>query len=284
MADKQNKGKVLGFDSPSLSTHYLRMIPYGSDITMSTGTGFVYESNSKLYLITNGHNITRVNPETNTRISSSSAFPVIIKTKLKLIPTDNPDALVVSDFFEISLYEDSEYLKPNWLIHPDHGYKVDVIAIPFVDVAELPSHVKLFPINSFYFTEFPLIVADDVFILGYPFDLTGGMELPIWKRGTIATEPSLDLNNLPKMLIDTATRSGMSGAPVLMRRRGIHGLSAKVTGEEIIGLVQQFAGIYSGRIGAAHQFQVQLGIVWKGHVIEEIINGNRMGDIGFQKI
>lgn len=278
------KTKGIKNDSLSLSTHYLRMISFGSDTVMSTGTGFIYELDSKLYLITNGHNVTRINPDTDQRITDSAAFPIKIKTKAKITPKDNPNVFA-SDFFDIALYEDENFLIPKWFVHPTHNYKVDVIAVPFADVSEIPEHVKLFPINKYAFeTDFEIEVADDVFILGYPFDITGGKELPIWKRGTISTEPVIDIENLPKFLVDTATRSGMSGSPVIMQRNGFHGFNGKeMTGKEIFGSIRLFAGIYSGRIGAEDNFQTQLGIVWKPHVIEEIIKGQKIGDIEFQK-
>ncbi len=272
-------------DSLSLSTHYLRMIPFGTETIMSTGTGFIHEYDSKLYLITNGHNVTRINPDTNIRIIESAAFPVKIKTKARITPKANPNTFV-SEFFYIDLYEDVDYKKPKWFVHPTHGYKVDVIAIPFADTKDISEHVKLFPINKYKFdNEFEIEIADDVFILGYPFDITGGKELPIWKRGTISTEPFIDIENLPKFLVDTATRSGMSGSPVIMQRNGFHGFNSdKMTGDEIFGLIKLFAGIYSGRIGAEDNFQTQLGIVWKPHVINEIITGQKLGDIEFQNI
>ncbi len=99
-----------------------------------------------------------------------------------------------------------------------------------------------------------------------PFDITGGKELPIWKRGTISTEPVIDIENLPKFLVDTATRSGMSGSPVIMQRNGFHAFDGQqLTGKEIIGLIRLFAGVYSGRIGTEDNLQTQLGIVWKPH-------------------
>jgi S1-C subfamily serine protease len=52
-------------ESLSLASHYLRMIPDGVDNPLATGTGFIYEYDKSLYLITNAHNVTRVNPETN---------------------------------------------------------------------------------------------------------------------------------------------------------------------------------------------------------------------------
>jgi hypothetical protein len=57
-----------------------------------------------------------------------------------------------------------------------------------------------------------LKVAMDVFVLGYPKGIDGGGEFPIWKRGSIATEPGVHRGGPPHILIDTATREGISGA------------------------------------------------------------------------
>lgn len=278
------KTKGISTDSLSLSTHFLRMIPYGSETVMASGTGFVYELDLKLYLITNGHNVTRINPTNNQRIGSSAAFPVKIKTKARVIPKENPNVLG-THYFNIDLYEDEGFSKPTWYVHPEHNYNVDVIAIPFSDISEIPEQVKFFAINKYDFdNDFEIEVGDDVFILGYPFNINGGKELPIWKRGTIASEPIIEIDNLPKYLVDTATRSGMSGSPVIMQRHGIHGYEGKkLIGKEMFGLIRLFAGVYSGRIGSEDNFLTQLGIVWKPHVIEEIIRGMKIGDIEFQK-
>ena len=44
-----NKGIKL--DSPSLATHYLRMIAMETGNIMSTGTGFLYEYQDEIFLI-----------------------------------------------------------------------------------------------------------------------------------------------------------------------------------------------------------------------------------------
>ena len=54
-----------------------------------------------------------------------------------------------------------------------------------------------------------------MFVLGYPKGISGGRGFPIWKRASIATEPDIQHDGLPKLLVDTATREGMSGAPVV---------------------------------------------------------------------
>ena len=131
-------------------------------------------------------------------------------------------------------------------------------------------------------TDFEPYVGDDVFVLGYPRGFDGGHELAIWKRGSIASQPNVDLEKLPKILVDTATREGMSGAPVIARRRGliiprgVQGTPGQFTGLELIGQADTFLGVYSGRIGD-DELGVQLGIVWKARVLEEIIVGQRIG-------
>lgn len=276
----------MNLKSPSLCTHYLRMIPYGTDSVMSTCTGFCYEFENEIYLITNGHNVTRLNPETKQRISNSAAFPIKIHTKVRLIKTGEPSLMgLPKDYVTIDLYEDDEYKTPAWFIHPQKGYDIDVIAIPWVKKSEIPSAVKLFPINNLDLDDrFGVFAGDDAFILGYPFDLTSGYELPIWKRATIATEPFVNINDLPLMYVDTASRSGMSGSPVLIERSGLHGGDGKSVPFEIMGTIRSFVGVYSGRLGAKDNLDAQLGLVWKEQVILEIIKGGFKSSVDFQAI
>jgi hypothetical protein len=81
------------------------------------------------------------------------------------------------------------------------------------------------------------------------------------------------------MLIDTATRPGLSGSPVIMQRVGIHGATGGViTADTIFGRIRKFVGIYSGRIGE-DEFKAQLGVVWKASVISEIVGAKKFGEI-----
>ncbi len=54
--------------------------------------------------------------------------------------------------------------------------------------------------------------------------------------------------------------------------------NSKITFNSIIGTIQGFVGIYSGRIVGESEFDAQLGIVWKKLVIEEIIKGGIKDD------
>lgn len=281
-------------DSLSLSTLYLRMIASGSEAILATGTGFTYFYENQMFLITNGHNVTRMNPEQTERLSTTIAFPKCIDTKFKKAIDGDSDKIGLTETGRIHLYNDEDLEQPNWFIHPEYGYLVDVVAVQ-INRMHLPENAMLCPISDYSFdTDYEPRVSDDVFILGYPFDVVGEMEYPIWKRGTIASEPILNVDKLPKILIDTATRAGMSGSPVIIQRTGLHGLDDttyridRVPLEKPadkptkIGTITDFLGVYSGRIGASDEFQAQLGIVWKGNVIEEILRAKHTGGIEFQ--
>jgi hypothetical protein len=59
--------------------------------------------------------------------------------------------------------------------------------------------------------------SQEVFVVGFPFGMIANAPAPIWKRGSIALDPTFDPEGLPKMLVDTATRPGMSGSVVIAR-------------------------------------------------------------------
>ena len=120
----------------------------------------------------------------------------------------------------------------------------------------------------------PQVSKDDVYVLGFPFGISEGEGFPIWKRASIASEPIIDIQDRPLMYIDTASRSGMSGSPVIYKeRRGVAICDTHPTkATKISHFFMEFIGVYSGRIGADDEFKAQLGRVWKKRVIDEIIN------------
>src|SRR5690242_7246944 len=62
----------------------------------------------------------------------------------------------------------------------------------------------------------PLCVLEaKLFVIGYPQNTENFY--PIWKSGTIASEPNLMPLGIPFFYIDATTRKGMSGSPVVFR-------------------------------------------------------------------
>ena len=136
----------------------------------------------------------------------------------------------------------------------------------------------MFPINEIDFdSQFKEKVADEAYVIGYPFSATPYLQMPIWKKASIASEPDINIDELPKFLIDTATRPGLSGSPVVMQRIGIHGATSKgMMPDSLIGAIRNFIGVYSGRIGV-DEVKAQLGIVWKAKAVKEILQAKQIG-------
>lgn len=250
------------------------------DVDFGIGTAFIYSMNNETFLITNYHNVTGRRPDTLRAISPDVALP----NKLVLhVPKDaNTDTGLPKNESKVGwnalildLYEDD---KPVWFEHPEHGHNVDAVAIPIgIDDCMLQAANS----EELELDQITLRPSLDVFVLGYPRGLSGGAKLPIWKRGSIASEPDIDLDKLPKFYIDTATREGMSGSPVYAQHNG-YCVPEGSTGPQdaLFGEARRFAGIYSGRVGT-DDFQAQLGIVWKESAIQEIIVGKHIGKSSF---
>lgn len=259
-------------DPISLTTHHIHLCFRPTDAVLSSGTAFAYVKNGAYFLVTNWHNVAGRSPVDGKCLSKTLAVPDMLSTLFRA-----KDDLRLCTREHLPLYFDEGMQKPSWYVHPVQGQKVDVVAIPLSE--RVASTYRLLPINEIKFdSAFKTEVADDAFVIGYPFSDTPAAQLPIWKRASIASEPDVNIDGLPKFLIDTATRSGLSGSPVVMQRVGLHGASGgKLTGTEILGRIRNFIGVYSGRIGA-DETKAQLGIVWKANVIEEIIDGKVLGE------
>lgn len=258
-------------DPISLTTHQLHLCFRPTDTVLSSGTGFIYERNGANYLITNWHNVTGRNPLDGSCLSETLAVPDMVSTLFR-----TKENLGICCREHLQLYRDEEMQEPLWFCHPLHDMLVDVVAIPLPSA--ITNQYQIFPINRINFdSDYETEVADDAFVVGYPFSEITQLHFPIWKRASIASEPDVDLGRLPKFFIDSATRAGLSGSPVVMQRIGIHGADGgKLTGIEVIGRIRNFIGVYSGRIGA-DESKAQLGIVWKARVINEIIDGAASG-------
>lgn len=241
----------------------------------SHATGFLYEYDNSLFLITNLHCVTGINTETFLPIASHGGIPESLEISFK---KPNPNYADPPVPILVPLYDSNE--KPTWFIHPKFGNSVDVVAIP----VQKRDDLQMKCINEFQFNSFPLNVPAEVFVIGFPLKspLLDALDSPIWKKGSIASEPLIMINKLPKYFIDTATREGMSGSPVICRRNGLDVTiqSQSVKKEPItikpntpISTLTSFAGIYSGRIVGVQEddLTAYLGIVWRPTVIEEII-------------
>jgi len=116
-------------------------------------------------------------------------------------------------------------------------------------------------------------VATEVFMLGYPKGLTSQGIIPVWKRGSIASEPLFAiLDGAPAFFVDALTRDGMSGAPVLS-------FSGEITDASGIAIPDDhneksspwLLGVYAGREGVTEdELKMTLGRAWKKQMLDNI--------------
>jgi hypothetical protein len=260
-------------DPYSLATVPLEQCANGN--TFGTATGFIWKRREKNYLITNWHVVTGRNAETG---EPEPCFPV------------RPDMLRVQfntrvmDFGkqmrEIKLRDENHC--PLWYAHPVHQRRRDVVAIP-LDIADDDPDVKPYPINSYsdpwndpWSGGLLVGIGMDVFILGYPFGYKPP-GFPVWKRGSIASEPDLTSIGTGYLLVDTASRPGMSGSPVIHRSWGPHLMAdgSMIADNEI---QTKFIGVYSGRLRTRNSEDAQLGMVWPREDIDDIIDGAKFDE------
>jgi len=232
---------------------------------LANATACLYSYKGKIYLITNWHNVTGTNPITKLPIGNHAGRPDILDYVLM-----KEDQTFEWETYSIGLYDDEG--NAQWYYHPGHNEAIDVIAIEISTTEHFK--FKNQPVNDIDYQSGILKSGDITFILGFPEGLTGGENLPIWKRGSIASQPGMSIQGLPKILIDTASRPGMSGSPVFFRRTGVHIPSGVFDESTNIGTIEDFVGIYSGRLPGKTTFDAQIGIVWDKMVIEEIIEGD----------
>lgn len=248
-----------------------------NDSPCGSATGFIYKYSDEFYLITNWHVL--------------SGRDAITKKPMDKEKSALPDSIVIypsihikneqGDFIgriqkTIKLKENDDFL---WYEHTTFANKIDVAAI------------KIEPMNYVIVNNFTnensnniLRIAQDVFILGYPLPDIEMHGFPIWKRGSIASPPMFDIGGLPKYMIDSATRKGMSGSPVftVFHHVGFKKQDGTFTNipdsSSLFGVIPhfEFLGVYSGRIGSDDENKIQLGNVWRKNVIEEIILGKKV--------
>lgn len=235
---------------------------YFDDTPLGQGTGFMWKIRDQYYLVTNWHVLSMCDFFTRANLRKDAGRPNILRTLFN-IKTASFD----KQRWDIKIRDDED--KPLWLVHPARRADIAVLPIPF-KLDELI--IALYPLNVLANAALRIEIGMEVFILGYPFKIEPPA-YPVWKRGSIASEPQLTRLTTDYMLVDTTSRPGMSGAPVIRRSWTNH-----MVDPGVVALVDtplnKFIGVYSGRIPTDHPHEAQVGLVWDGSLIDEIIAGN----------
>ena len=293
--------------SPSNSVVLLEMRK--GDISLSVGTGVLYERGGRNYVATAWHNLSGRNATTLKPLSKTQALPdsVAVITSF-LLDFDGTQASVRLPLVLPVENEESAL----YLVHPEGWPRKDVAVLPLnFDTAQVSMPIPggdvfrasvplggdangplrgVYPIqrctgsfsmmgdNSAAF----LSEGDQLFVLGYPRGIHDHNVEPLWKRATVASDPVRGWGGENKFLIDCASREGMSGAPVVSySKSGIMKMGGMTHfGSGPIALLR---GIYVGRmIDTASTiedrlFEAQIGTVWKREIIDEIIDAKVYG-------
>ena len=252
--------KVPEVSAPSLMS--LKLVSLWNANELGSGTAFVVSNNSESFLITNWHNVAGRNLDTRERFSSRGVTP-------DQIAVLHNDAHSVGTWQWVThdLLDDQD--RPLWLVHPRLGNAADLVALP-LDRMPRRAEVSFMP-YSLEEALHPMMLKPSltVSIVGFPFGLASNAGIGIWAQGSIASEPELDYDDKPMFLIDSRTRPGQSGSPVISFFGG--GSLVDKTGNMFVGLPPQheLLGIYSGRINS----ESDIGRVWKTEAILETVQG-----------
>lgn len=238
---------------PSVKSLRIELVFGGQ--SLGTGSGFVTGSASGPVLVTNRHNVTGRRQDDGKPLSKTGAIPdrvrILHNRKARLGEWVTREEPLIDNGL------------PRWREHPVLGPKADFVALPLQQLSD----VELFTYDLV--NTGPAVKcgpADAVSVVGFPFGLQGGGSLAIWATGFVASEPQIDLWNLPIFLIDCRSRPGQSGSAVIAYRSG--GATAMEDGSTaVMGEAIRFLGVYSGRINE----ESDLGIVWKAAALSELV-------------
>jgi S1-C subfamily serine protease len=229
---------------------------------LSQATGFIWKIENRHFLVTNWHVVTGKDFFTRANIRKDAGRPNRILARFNIY------GQFWKQDWDIKIRDDED--KPLWLVHPGRRVDIAILEIPFDESKQV---VTLYPLNVIATAALRIEIGMEVFILGYPFKISPPA-FPVWKRGSIASEPQLIRMSEDYMLVDTASRPGMSGAPVIRRSWSNHLVEP---GRQAYDdrTATKFLGVYSGRVPTDHPAEAQIGLVWDASFINEIIAGNR---------
>jgi len=248
--------------------------------TISQGTGFYYglqdsSQGAVLFLVTNYHVLTGYPPEKAKPPKGDNIIFYLHKD------AENPGNIKQIRF---PLFTKND--KPVWLNSKEFPH-ADVAVIPIVP--SLTTDAKVFGIaEDWTGGNIKVRPTSTITLIGYPYGYYDKKNwLPIWKTGSIASEPDVDFEEKPLFLVDISAFPGMSGSPAFAIAYGAY---ETIEGPTTVGHVQKFLGIYAStqvleeeryleeltsesRPGIIVRESLELGHIWKASLIIHTTKG-----------
>jgi len=243
----------------------------------SRASGFFYELNGQPYLVTNYHVISGKNPLTGKHLNNETGFEpqeiqfygldyemndgdvVFKRKKWKLRFTDSTDKhLLFRDPPIVDGHVVDIWATP---IEPKSVLQTDTSRTDFKKADTLSSCINQVTMSLSGYK-----AGDECFILGYPLHNYDGLNPPVWKRGSIASETSIGVGK-PVFLVDASTLPSMSGSPIIAKRTlGINQLTGAPN--DIYSII----GVYGGRLQNKDLQETNIGYGWYQTLIPDVLN------------
>ncbi|MEY4748087.1 MAG: hypothetical protein RIQ60_301 [Pseudomonadota bacterium] len=180
-----------------------RIATYDNERALSAASGFFFERDGQLYLVTSRHVFIDL---------PSVHQPNRIEIDLHIDPVN----LTLAHRLSIFLYSNGESL---WRQGSDAGGEIDVAVLP-IDRAVLPPTVLLrcFTPAHLQAALDEVEVGSALLVVGYPLGFQDTVHyLPVVRQAVIASSFGLRFQGQGYFLTDARTHRGTSGAPVVMR-------------------------------------------------------------------
>jgi uncharacterized ParB-like nuclease family protein len=277
-------------------------------------SGFLVWHDGAHFLVTNWHCLAARNAFTGKSLNKTLAFPSHVVVDLRHLGIGD---LTPRPLHGKTYDANDEEREALWLEHPDRDEEVaDIAALPLSGLPEdTPALFKPCFADEHRDRQLDLPVGEDVFVVGFPRAIGNG-SWPVWKRASLATEPSQTLNlatderqrQLRAVLVDGAVMEGLSGSLVIQRSANpgimMDAGPTNVVWPHLDGrpFYYSFVGVYSGRAldgegsrrtscavseradkAVAGQSdeddlaRARLGIVWRAELLMEILKKGTRG-------
>jgi Trypsin-like peptidase domain len=181
----------------------LRVVTFKQERPLTNATGFFFERNSRLFLVTSRHVVID---------QSTGHFPDRLEIEVHVDPTN----MAKSTGFSIPLYRDGKSL-----------WRQGLDAAGGIDVAVIEIERSVLPKTTCYraFTPVHLLspldhveVGRSLLVVGFPLGFHDTLHhMPVVRHAVIASSFGLRFQGSGYFLTDGRTHRGTSGAPVVMR-------------------------------------------------------------------